>query len=260
MPYCLLPSAMNAVQFAEAIAVTPKEILSSNSKLRADGIQNVTMPSFKGYYVKNGFLAEKVTCPNAGACKSYCYAGAAGIAGGGTYRFRASMVKHSRNLNYVMNNPYDFADQLISEIATKAKRKLRAVRWHDSGDIMDVGYWGVMKAVMTALPHVQFYAYTKAISFMKSRDDIPANFTFVFSTGGTEDALIDTAKDRHAHIFHSRSALRAAGYSDGTNTDRLASNPKFQKIGLVIHQNHKAMPRFRKMIERINKPKLAAKA
>ena len=260
MPLNLLPSAMNASQFAEAIAVTPKEILSSNLKLRADGIQNVTMPSYKGYYLQGNNLTEKVTCPNAGACKGYCYAGAAGIAGGGTYRFRASMVKHSRNLNYCMNNPFDFAEQLIREIATKAKRKLRAVRWHDSGDIMDAGYWAVMCNVMNALPHVQFYAYTKAISFMKSRDDIPANFTCVFSTGGTEDALIDTLKDRHAHIFHSRKALRAAGYSDGTNTDRLASNPKFQKIGLVIHQNNKAMPRFRKMIERINKPKQAAKA
>jgi hypothetical protein len=254
MPLNLLPSAMNAEQFAKAIAITPKEILSSNSKLRKDGIQNITMPSYKGYYLSNGKLTEKDTCPNAGACKAYCYAGAAGLAGGGTYRFRASMVKHSRNLNYVMNDPFEFANQLVREI--KIKRNLRAVRWHDSGDIMSEGYWGVMKAVMNALPNVQFYCYTKQISFMKSRTDIPANFTYVFSTGGTEDHLIDTQKDRHAKIFHSRQALRDAGYSDGTNTDRLASNPQFQKIGLVIHQNHKAMPKFRKMIAKLNKPKL----
>jgi hypothetical protein len=252
---------MNAVQFAEAISVTPKEILSSNSKLRADRIQNVTMPSFKGYYLKNGFLTEQTTCPNAGVCKGYCYAGASGHAGGGTYRFRDSMVKHSRNLNYVMNKPFDFADQLVREIATKAKRNLRAVRWHDSGDIMSEGYWGVMKAVMNSLPNVKFYCYTKQVSFLKSRNDIPANFTYVFSFGGTEDHLIDTQKDRHCKIFYSRAALRAEGYSNGTDTDRLASNSEFQKIGLVIHQNTKAMPRFRKMIRKLNMPKLlAAKA
>jgi hypothetical protein len=65
--------------------------------------------------------------------------------------------------------------------------------------------------------------------------------------------LIDIEKDRHAKIFHSRQALRDAKYSDGTHTDRLAANPKFVKVGLTIHQNHKAMPKFRKMIKRINK-------
>jgi len=254
MPFNLLPSNVSAEAFAKAIAITPKEILSSNSKLRKDGIQNITMPSYKGYYLSNGKLTEQLTCPNAGACKAYCYAGAAGIAGGGTYRFRLSMVKHSRNLNYVMNDPFEFANQLVREIRVKARNsKFRAVRIHDSGDFMSEGYWGVMKSVMLALPNVQFYCYSKMVSFFKSRNDIPSNFTVVFSTGGTEDHLIDTEKDRHAKIFHSRKALREAGYSDGTNTDRLASNPKFQKIGLVIHQNYKAMPKFRKMIARINK-------
>ena len=36
-------------------------------------------------------------------------------------------------------------------------------------------------------------------------------------------------------------------------------NSKYQKIGLVIHQNVKAMPRFRKMIHKINVAKPLAK-
>lgn len=245
----LLPTDMTAEAFAKAISVTPKEILSSNSKLRADGIQNITMPAFKGYYLHGGKLTVQNTCPGAKACKAYCYAGVAG-----TYGFVGSMVKHSRNLNYVMNKPFEFVEQLIHEISVKAKNpKFRAVRWHDSGDVFSEGYWGVMKAVMAALPHVRFYAYTKMVSFFKGRSDIPANFTIVFSVGGTDDALIDTENDRHAKVFHSRSALRKAGYSDGTNTDRLAANPKFKKIALVVHGNHKAMPKFRRMVERNNK-------
>ena len=249
----LLPTDMTAEAFAKAISVIPKEILSSNSKLRADGIQNITLPAYKGYYLSGGKLVAQVTCPNAGACKAYCYAGVAG-----TYGFVNSMVKHSRNLNYVMNKPFDFVNQLVEEIKVKARNpKFRAVRFHDSADIMSEGYWGVMKAVMNALPNVNFYCYSKMIKFIKSRNDIPANFTIVFSVGGTEDHLIDTENDRHAKVFHSRSALRKAGYSDGTNTDRLAANSKFKKIGLVVHGNYKAMPKFRKMVERINKPKLA---
>lgn len=253
MAFSLLPSSMTADAFAKAIAITPKEILSSNGKLSKDKIQNVTLPAFMGYYLNDGKLTEKITCPSAGACKAYCYAGASGHSkgGGGTYRFSGSMIKHSRNLNYVMNNPFDFADQLIREI--KSKRNLRACRFQDSGDIFSEGYWGVMKAVMNACPYVQFYAYSKQIQFIKSRKDIPANFTVVFSFGGKDDRLIDVNKDRHAKVFHSRQALRDAGYSDGTHTDRLACNPKFQKIGLVVHTNLLALPKIRNMIKKINK-------
>jgi hypothetical protein len=157
------------------------------------------------------------------------------------------MIKHTRNLQYLLDDPFAFADQLIAEIKVKAKHnpKLK-VRWNDSGDIFNEGYWGVMVAVMKALPEVSFYAYSKRVSFLKSKE-WPANFSAVFSMGGTEDHLIDTAKDRHAAIFSSRAALRAAGYSDGTNTDRLASNPKFQKIGLVVHGNWLAMHKLRKV-------------
>ncbi len=167
------------------------------------------------------------------------------------------MVKHARNLNYAMNDAFGFANQLIEEITVKAKNpKFRAIRWHDSGDIMSEGYWGMMKAVMTALPHVQFYAYSKRVSFLKEKakqGDIPANFTVVFSFGGTEDHLIDTQNDRHAKVFPNRASLRAAGYSDGTHTDRLAANPGFQKIGLVVHGNWLRLKKMRKIVEIVNK-------
>jgi hypothetical protein len=246
-PYTV-PSSMTANAFANAIMKRPDSILSANSKLRKDGIYNVTMPAARASYVVQGTLTELNTCPSAGACKAYCYASS------GTYLFHNSMVKHGRNLQFLMDDAFGFAEQLTTEIASKAKRgKLRAVRWNDSGDFFSEGYWGVAKAVMLALPHVQFYAYSKRVAFFKSRTDIPANFTVIFSLGGTEDALIDTENDRHAKVFESRSMLRASGYSDGTHTDRLAANPKFKKIAFVIHGNYKAMPKFRKMIARINK-------
>ena len=75
----------------------------------------------------------------------------------------------------------------------------------------------------------------------------------IFSQGGLEDGLIDPAKDRHARVFPTRAALRAAGYSDGTNTDRLAANPKFQKIGLVVHGNYKSHKRLKGLAEKGSK-------
>jgi hypothetical protein len=247
-PYTI-PSSMTADAFAKAIVVRPSVILSANSKLRKDGIYNVTMPAAKAAYVgKDGKLTELVTCPSAGQCLAVCYASS------GTYLFHNSMVKHGRNLQFLLDDAFEFANQLVREIGSKAKRgNLRAVRWNDSGDFFSEGYWAVAKAVMQALPHVQFYAYTKMVRFFKGRNDIPSNLSLVFSQGGKDDVLIDMEKDRHARIFESRAALRKAGYSDGTHTDRLASNPKFLRIGLVIHGNHKAMPKLRKIAERMSK-------
>jgi hypothetical protein len=246
-PY-ITPSAMTPDAFAKAIVARPSEILSANSKLRKDGISNITMPAAKGAFVKNGKIESVITCPSAGTCLALCYASS------GTYLFRNSMVKHSRNLQFFMDDPFEFANQLISEISKKASRKgFRAIRWHDSGDFFSEGYWGMAKMVMNALPHVQFYAYTKRVSFFKNRTDIPSNFSPVYSYGGKEDGMIDLENDRHARIFETRAALRAAGYSDGSNSDRLAANPKHRKIGLVIHGNFKAMPKLRRIVKRINK-------
>jgi hypothetical protein len=112
----------------------------------------------------------------------------------------------------------------------------------------------VIVEVCKALPHVQFYAYSKAVSLIKSKiakGEMPSNFTVVFSFGGKEDHLIDTNVDRHAKVFPNRASLRAAGYSDGTNTDRLACNPKFKKIALVVHGNHLRMNKLRKMVAKM---------
>ena len=243
-PYTL-PPKLTPDAFAKAIKVRPSTILTSNSKLSKDGIHNVTMPAARASVVIGGKLQIMNTCPSAGQCLNLCYASS------GTYLFTHSMVKHARNLQFLLDDPFGFADQLIAEIETKAKRnpKLK-VRWNDSGDIFNEGYWAVMVHVMKSLPEVSFYAYSKRVSFLKSKE-WPSNFSAVFSQGGTEDHLIDTSKDRHAAIFSSRATLRAAGYSDGTHTDRLASNRKFIKIGLVAHGNWLALHKLRKVAKGI---------
>lgn len=249
----LVAKGMTEEAWAAAIQVRPNTIMTSNGKLRKDSIWNVTLPAYRAKVMIDGVLQEMKTCPSAGVCKSYCYAGLTG-----TYLFAKSMVKHARNLQYMLSDPFGFATDLVEEI--KSKRNIRAVRWNDSGDFFDMHYWNVAKAVMLALPHIHFYAYSKRIAFFKERQalkDLPSNFTVVFSFGGTEDHLIDTATDRHAKVFPNRASLRAAGYSDGTHTDRLATNPKFVKIGLVVHGNHKAMPKYRRLVNKIMKKEAA---
>lgn len=237
---------MTETEWMAAIQIRPKSIITSNSKLKKDGIWNVTLPAYSASIVMNGKLETINTCPSAGVCKAYCYASQ------GTYNFAKCVVKHARNLQFLLDDSFGFATQLVQEI--KGKRNLRAIRWNDSGDFFNSHYWTIARAVMEALPNIRFYAYSKRVAFFKelqAHKALPANFTVVFSFGGMEDHLIDTQNDRHAKVFSSRGILRAAGYSDGTHTDRLATNPAFQKIGLVIHGNHKAMPKYRRIIKRI---------
>lgn len=238
---------MTETEWMAAIQVRPESIMTSNSKLKKDGIWNVTLPAYSASIVKNGKLETIKTCPSAGVCKSYCYASQ------GTYNFAKCVVKHARNLQYMLDDAFGFATQLVEEI--KSKRNLRAIRWNDSGDFYDTNYWNIAKAVMLALPHIKFYAYSKMVAFFKEQQALkalPANFTVVFSFGGTDDHLIDTQNDRHAKVFSSRAILRAAGYSDGTNTDRMAANPSLMKLGLIVHGNYKAMPKYRKIIKRVS--------
>ena len=70
--------------------------------------------------------------------------------------------------------------------------------------------------------------------FKRRSQDLPKNFTVIYSFGGTEDRLIDVEQDRHSLVFESVAQLKACGYSDASNQDDVAlgSNPK---IGLVYH-------------------------
>ena len=244
-----LPKQMTESEWLEAIAIRPKEILASNSKLRKDGIHNISFPAFKALVSINGKAQEFQTCPQAKDCVAYCYARS------GSYLFSSSRIKHARNLQFLLNDPFGFKDQLVKEIKTKVKftKNFRGIRINDSGDIHPA-LFSVMRQVMNECPEVSFYAYTKSVKFMKDMKEsgmIPNNFTYVFSYGGQQDHLIDKTKDRHAIAFTSRSVLRANGYTEAYNSDIPAWNPKNMRVGLIAHGNHLAMNKIKRLIGKV---------
>ena len=151
-----VPKYFDADEWKQLIQIRPKTILASNSKLKKDGIYNISFPAFKAPVVINGELTEFQTCPQAGACVTYCYAKS------GSYLFSNVRVKHTKNLQYLLDDPFAFADQLVKEIENKVKynKKFRAIRINDSGD-MNTALWAVMRHVMIRMPSVNFYFYTK---------------------------------------------------------------------------------------------------
>ncbi len=252
------PSGYDALSYTKAIKERPQHIITSNSKLKKDGIWNVSFPAFSALVVQGGKLGSFVTCEQAGACATYCYAQQ------GSYLFRAVRIKHARNLQFLLDDPFTFADQVVAEIARVSQGKgFRAIRWNDSGD-MHPALWAVAKVVMERLPNVKFYAYTKYVSAMKARKakgEIPANFTYVLSYGGREDAKIDTVKDRHAMAFGTMEELTKYKYTDAHDSDIPATMPNVIRVGLIAHGNHKALEKIKGRINVVvdkNRAKLTA--
>jgi hypothetical protein len=127
-------------------------------------------------------------------------------------------------------------------LAELDKTRAERLRVHDSGDFFNPEYLQLWLDIAYARPNVQFYAYTKSVSWVKAAQaagQVPKNFTIVFSFGGREDALIDKAKDRHSWVFSSNEAMLAAGYADTTETDDNAANPSVRCVGLVYHGTKK---------------------
>lgn len=164
------------------------------------------------------------TCPNAGACATGCYALA------GAYRFSNVAQAFERRLTATLSD--EFIGQMLSDID---RQRAERIRIHDSGDFYDEAYLDRWLSIIRARPQVEFYAYTKMVSLFKRREaDLPANFTVIYSFGGTEDRLIDVDRDRHSLVFESTAQLKACGYADASKQDDVAlgANPK---IGLVYH-------------------------
>lgn len=225
-----IAKGMNEETWKVAIKIRPKKLLASNGKLAKANIHQFSLPAAVATIVQNDKLVQFKTCPSAGACLDFCYSQV------GSYVFRASLVAHTRNLQYVLDAPFDFADQMIKEI--KGKRKVHAIRWHDSGDMFGRGYFMVLKSVMEACPETNFYAYTKQIPLFKKLEAegmLPSNFTVIYSEGGKFDHLINKDTDRHSHVFSSEEDCLKAGYVLNEEDDKPATDRNIMKIGLVVH-------------------------
>lgn len=194
------------------ISVRPKALIGQNKKLATSGKNanqvffDSTLPSYQGIFVDESTGEFKIvrTCPSAGACKAFCYASK-----GNYVIFKNSSMLSSRVVNYLMNDPQGFQDQMIREIKavaspgnrSKLKGKEIVLRWHDSGDFLSEKYLLLAYAVAKATPDVLHYAYTKQIPMVrKLASEKPDNFEFVFSVGGLFDADIDTKTEKHSQV------------------------------------------------------------
>lgn len=110
-----------------------------------------------------------------------------------------------------------------------------AIRIHDSGDFFAEWYLHLWLDLARANPRLLFYAYTKEITMLSGISDLPENFRWLASTGGSQDHLISDEM-RHADVFPSEDALRAAGYTSQDASDLLAVLLPTNRIGIPANR------------------------
>lgn len=212
--------------------IRPKKLLTQNSELKPDGIFNWTLPAF-GVTLSNG--TNMNVCPNAGACASFCYARS------GTYNFSNVKRRHVQNLEYILEDPDGWFNQMLEEVQ-KPKMKGKHIRIHDAGDFFSEDYLHLWIRIAELTPDVTFYCYTKEVTLFK-KQQFPSNFKYLFSMGGKEDHLIDLENDRHAEVFKDDAAILDAGYGNQDASDLLAITLPTNKIGIpannIKHFNKK---------------------
>ena len=213
----------------------PKKLLSQNSELRPDGIFNWSLPAF-AIKLTNGQNFN--VCPNAGACASFCYAR------NGTYLFSNVRGRHVANLEYILEDPQGWYEQMLGEVQNPRK-KGKFIRIHDAGDFFSVEYLRLWLEIARQTPEVTFYCYTKEVAMFKSEvePDCPANFKYLYSMGGKQDHLVDLENDRHAEVFPDDAAILDAGYLSQDASDLLAITLPSNKVGIpannIKHFNKK---------------------
>jgi hypothetical protein len=210
----------------------PKKLLTQNSELKPDGIFNWTLPAF-GVTLTDG--TNMNVCPQAGACASFCYARS------GTYNFSNVKRRHIQNLEYILEDPDGWFNQMLEEVQ-KPKMVGKHIRIHDAGDFFSEDYLHLWIKIAELTPEVTFYCYTKEVTLFK-RTQFPSNFKYLFSMGGKEDHLIDLENDRHAEVFKDDAAILDAGYGNQDASDLLAITLPTNKIGIpannIKHFNKK---------------------
>jgi hypothetical protein len=186
-----------------------------NSKLKKSGIVSFN-------------LIPIVHCPLAGACKAFCYATVGQQAFASGVKRRAAAFKATL--------APDFVQQMHAEVG-RWKRKIKAVRVHDSGDFYSMEYLLDWLEIARINPDVKFYAYSKSLPFIHRAYDqglVPPNFRLIQSVGGLADSRIRHDLP-HARIFGTLDELQSAGYADASETDDVSAFSDTRFVGLVVH-------------------------
>ena len=182
-------------------------------------------------------------CPFAGTCQKLCFART------GYYRRRHVQDMYEGNLAALLEG-FDLGGQdglllvlrgLMDEVREKnrraRKRFVRYIRIHDSGDFFSVEYLRAWIAVAAENPDITFYAYTKAVAWVRLHSkEVPSNLLITFSEGGTQDRMIGSRSRARIIVGDVASPEWALASKDDGDVAVVEAK---QLIAIPFHSDHR---------------------
>jgi len=161
------------------------------------------------------------TCPFAKDCRSCTHRATGKVQDGPHTKFRCYAttaeamfpnIRASRWNNFELFRKAGTTLEMAAliERSLAGKKKIKLVRFHQSGDFFSQAYFDAWMTVAKWHPEYIFYGYTKALPFwVKRLAEIPANLKLVASRGGTHDNLIEQHGLRSVLVVLSQQAAAA---------------------------------------------------
>jgi hypothetical protein len=219
--------------FIEKMTEPPTNIVNTNEKILKSGgphefVYKTGIPAFRGlvYDKKAGKFIVINTCPGAGACVVICYA-----RHGRYVQYPNAYDSMTRRLNYLLNHPDKYQEQLKNELKEKCKEheafegyKAKVIlRWNDSGDFFSKKYQKIADDTILQLKkegfNIESYAYTKVADVAKGAQF--GGTTFSSGSNNTEAGKVDFQK-------HKTSIVVPKELFKGLNLMKLADEQKLK--------------------------------
>ena len=155
------------------------------------------------------------TCPFAKDCRSCTHRETGKITDGQHTKFRCYAttaeamfpnIRASRwsNLELLKSAGSVIGMANLIEQSLAGKKKIKLVRFHQSGDFYTQAYFDAWLTVAKWHPELTFYGYTKALPFwVKRLREVSSNMKLVASRGGTHDHFIEMFGLRSARVVMS---------------------------------------------------------
>jgi hypothetical protein len=165
-------------------------------------------------------LPSGYTCPFAKECRSCSDRVTGKIKDGPHTQFRCYAttaeclfpnIRRNRwnNFELIKNAKTTIGMANLIEQSLEGKKKIKLVRFHQSGDFFSQAYFDAWLMVAQNHSNLIFYGYTKALPYwVKRLEAIPANFRIVASRGGTHDNLIEMFGLRSVRVVLSEREAR----------------------------------------------------
>lgn len=238
-------------EFIKSITTPPLSIIGKNAKLSHTGgkneyAYNTGIPAFRGlvFDKEDGKFYIINTCPGAGTCINVCYA-----LKGNYVMYSASYDSMIRRLNYLLNHPEKYQEQLLKELRDVCiKHKAYAdsnnvifIRWNDSGDFFSKKYVKIAHDVMKSLKEEGFNikgaAHTKIADVALGGD--------IYTSFSTDASKKEKEKVEKAGGTKTSTTVPRSMFSDlkiGTEEgfeqlkDRISNEYNFDKSKLLSYQ------------------------